>query len=207
MDSDRRTFTLGIAIATLAVALGISYLAYQVQRNTPGTAAWTAANEKVLRHVAGWHATPRGAAQLMLERFGPPDQSTPIAVIWKERAPWKRITVHKDWQYSPLEQTVSYYVPRHRMEMVRALKNGIGVDIWNNELSAQSGREALNFLALNLADEIAREQRAPEDARAFYDKTVELSAAGKSSYYLEGLLFKPQRVEAVDWEYPAFELK
>lgn len=205
MDADRRTFTLGIATAVMAVALSLGYLAYHLQLNTPGTAAWAAANTSALRHVVDWHVTPRSTAHLMLERYGPPDRRTPNALIWKERMPWKRITVRKDWLHSPLEQTVQYYIPWHQLENILALKNGIGADAWNSELSAQNSRESLNFLALNLADEIAREVRTPQEARAFYDKTVELSAAGKSSYYLEGLLFNPQHVEPPAWELPRMD--
>jgi hypothetical protein len=51
----------------------------------------------------------------------------------------------------------------------------------------------MNFLALNLVDEIATGARSVEDARDFYSKTARLSKAGKSSAYMEGLLFPNRR--------------
>ena len=47
----------------------------------------------------------------------------------------------------------------------------------------------MNFLALNLADEIATGKRSVEEARDFYARVETLSRAGKSSAYTENLLF------------------
>ncbi len=56
-------------------------------------------------------------------------------------------------------------------------------------LSSYSENEKLNFLALNLAAEIVDNTRDADQAREFYRKTVELSATGKTSAYMEGFLF------------------
>jgi len=58
------------------------------------------------------------------------------------------------------------------------------------ELSATSEAEETNFLALNLADEVVRERKSPEEARAFYLKSVLQWNAGKASPYLKGLRFR-----------------
>jgi hypothetical protein len=55
---------------------------------------------------------------------------------------------------------------------------------------ARSHSEALNRLSLNLADDVAAGRRSPQDADRFFLRTVRLRAAGKSSPYLDQLLFE-----------------
>ena len=69
----------------------------------------------------------------------------------------------------------------------------LDVDARYSELSSRSESEAMNFLVLNLAHEIVSGKRSAMEARQFAAKTVRLSAAGKSSRYLERLLFQPHR--------------
>jgi hypothetical protein len=67
------------------------------------------------------------------------------------------------------------------------------VDRTVGTLSARSDSEQANTLALNLADEIARGKRDVESARLFMTETLRKAAAGKSSPYMDGLLFSVDR--------------
>jgi hypothetical protein len=52
--------------------------------------------------------------------------------------------------------------------------------------------DLVNFLALNIADEIIRGRRDVRGAIAFYRRTLDLAAAGKTSPYMTRLLFRTQ---------------
>lgn len=185
MDTNRRAFTSGLALAALAVIAALGALFFQRSSREPGPTA----------QLADWDEMSRSLALLMIERYGEPEQMTSQSLVWREKTPWKRIIVHNDLSNLPLEQVVSYFVPGHKLEAVRSLGNGIGVDVWNNELSAQNEMESMNFLALNLADDIVRDYRTTEEASTFLQTTAQLAASGKSSLYMEGLLFSQWKEE------------
>lgn len=203
MDTDRRSFNVILSLAAVTVMAGVGSVSYEMRSRATGPTDWIGKQESSIVHVADWPERSRSLALLLLERYGTPDQTTAEALTWREKTPWKRCIVYKDESRAPLAQAVSYYVPRNRIESVEALDNGIGVDTYNNELTAQNDRESLNFLVLNLADEVARDIRTPEEARRFIRASVRLAAAGKTSRYMKGLLFEPERMELPHWESPA----
>lgn len=57
------------------------------------------------------------------------------------------------------------------------------------ELSARCDKEAANFLALNLADEIVRKKRSVTDARRMYGEQIMALKAGKPAPYTDRLMF------------------
>lgn len=146
---------------------------------------------RVEAHTAGWDNGPRLAARLMMERYGSPDRLSPGAVTWTGRGPWKRIVVRDGASGRFLEQTVAYWVPLSAIAPLSEFGRGVRADYPADELTAASGDEALNRLALNTAHDIASGRRDAKDAAEFYDRTVRLAASGKGSVYLTNLLFKP----------------
>ena len=58
-----------------------------------------------------------------------------------------------------------------------------------------------------LAEEIVSGKRGVEDAREFYRKTEELAQSGKSSRYLDGLLFPVDNDALIDPERGGFEIR
>ena len=136
----------------------------------------------------------------LIEEYGPPDAVAAGALGWKDKGGWKR-TVLWDEDKAPiaggrspgsLEQTVAYWVPEDDRETLEALNGSIRVSRDGAEVSARSDSEGLNRLALNLADEVRRGVRDQEGARRFYESTAALSASGKSSRYMQRILFAPQ---------------
>jgi hypothetical protein len=142
--------------------------------------------------ISAWPAAPRLTAGVMIEKYGPPDRSGPIGLVWFKRGPWKRIVVHQGDLKAPLEQVVDYDLRPQGLESLRAFGHGIVVDPDNDELSAQSESESKNFLALNLADEVASGGTDLQQAQNAYDRTADLAESGKSSAYTQGLLFQRQ---------------
>jgi hypothetical protein len=60
------------------------------------------------------------------------------------------------------------------------------------ELAARCDKEGLNFLALNLAHEIATGKRSVEEARQFLGQEAMNFKQGKTSTYTQGLMFEPE---------------
>jgi hypothetical protein len=135
----------------------------------------------------------------MLEQYGAPSLMDDDALLWLDKGPWRRITVYRTARYHSaaapdqdyLLQTIGYQVPADRVSELKLFDKRIAVDPVLGELSSCSESEGANYLALNLADEIVKEERSAAEARRFYDQTLRLAAAGKSSPYMESLLRIP----------------
>lgn len=147
--------------------------------------------------IRNWPAAPRATALAMIDKYGEPTRRTADALVWIDNGPWRKTVVYRNpWPHvlrktytEYLEQTVAYKVPVEKVEDLKRFDRRLMVNENQDLLSARSESEPMNFLALNLADEIVKNERTVEDARDFYLKTEKLSKAGKSSRYLEGLLF------------------
>jgi hypothetical protein len=150
--------------------------------------------ERVMRD---WPEAARAAGRAMIEKYGKPDRFSEEALVWYNNTPWKKTVVYgKAWPHfvamrdkDYLEQTIAYQVPNDKIKAIKRFDNRIAVNQAAERLSARSESESLNFLALNLADEIVNGQRSADEARIFYRKVQRLSFAGKSSSYLDGLRF------------------
>lgn len=196
METQRRKLDIRIvyffaALLALTVGGGVYYgRNYRAQ-----------APQRVEAHIKSWFDRPRIITQVLMERYGPPNVLAPGVATWYEKGPWKRITVHGDSPDTFLEQTVGYWVPPDAAPALREFGHGLRFDAAKEELSATSGDEALNYLALNLANEIASAKRSAAEAGDIYERTAKLAASGKSSPYLDGLLFTPYRpVPQERWE-------
>lgn len=171
------------AVLTAALAGG-AYFAFRHRLPSPAAVA---------AHTETWPSGPNTTVKVMMERYGAPNLLAPGAATWYERGPWKRIVVRGDAPENFLEQAVSYRVPYMAVLPLFEFGHGVRADTANNELSVSSGSEALNLLALNLADEIASGKSTANEARAVYARTARLLDTGKSSPYAEKLQFTPHR--------------
>lgn len=145
-----------------------------------------------------WNDWSNLSLDAMVERYGPPTRIESKLVVWVDKAPWKRIAVWDrmgNFQGSAaadnIEQTVAYLVPFDRRDALEAFSPRVGVSFDGSELSSSSFSEERNLLTLNLADQIIRGVRSPDEAKEFYTLTLRLAAAGKSSPYMRRLLFVP----------------
>jgi hypothetical protein len=151
--------------------------------------------------IRKWPAGARTTARVMISKYGEPSRFSAGSLVWFHNGPWLKTVVYRsawpriigkrDKDY--LEQTIAYQVPDEKVNDLKRFDARIKVSENGGQLSARSESEGMNFLALNLVDEIATGARSVEDARDFYSKTARLSKAGKSSAYMEGLLFPNRR--------------
>jgi hypothetical protein len=148
--------------------------------------------------IRGWPVLARTIAKAMIEKYGTPDQFDRKSLVWFNKGPWKRTIVSRvalrhhrngrDKDY--LQQTIGFIVPADKVADVKAFNSLINVSRTAGELSFCSESEAKNFLAVNLAHDIAADNKTVPEARALYAKTLRLSAAGKSSPDMHGLMFE-----------------
>lgn len=143
--------------------------------------------------IAGWPQTPRLAGAVMIDRYGPPDALSEKGLGWESRGRWKRIIVRDrlDGSAGALEQTVDYAMPEDKVAELAEFSADVRVSADGTSMTARADDEALNILALNLADGIGRGLLDAPRAREFQRTAVELSRAGKTSPLMEGLVFLP----------------
>lgn len=155
--------------------------------------------ERAQKQAGLWRDEPRAAALSMIDKYGPPDRIGAHELVWFARRPWKRVTVHDDPPQNPIEETVGYQLTPQALQAVSSFDHGVRADAASSELTARGDGEGLNRLALNLVHEVAEGSRSAKDASRFYRKTAELSLSGKSSPYMDELLFKPYEPMADVW--------
>jgi hypothetical protein len=194
-----------IAAAPVASVCAFGVRASAVKKSPslaePGQAIWSgkvATQAQAEKAIEGWPQLAREAAQAMTAKYGRPDEIGSDALVWYSNGPWKRTLVHrlawphytfmKDKDY--VENVIGYGTPDDKVAPLTRFDKKLDADQKNAELSSRSESEAMNFLALNLADEIVHDKRTVEDARAYYVKISRLAAAGKSSPYLARLMFE-----------------
>jgi hypothetical protein len=139
--------------------------------------------------VAVWSVQSIAVARLMIGRYGQPEEVHSDRMVWLDRWPWKRIVVSAEASQTPLEQVVDYRVPEGKLRDLQRFSPNLRVDAEQRELSSSSDREDYNRLALNLADDVVGGRLTPAQAKRFFEQTVRLSSAGKSSPYTKRLFF------------------
>jgi hypothetical protein len=150
--------------------------------------------------IQTWSGPSRTAAAALLAEFGVPDQVDSSRLIWRDKRLFKRVAV---WDQIPgeepeaaqdiIEQAVAYRVPQEKRSELAAFSEKIMVSPDGREFSARAESQAVATLSLNMASEILRGIRSPEEARDIYRRTLQLREAGKVSPYMQGLTFQPRR--------------
>ena len=152
-----------------------------------------ARGDEARRVVSLWPEASKTVSEAMLGKYGPPDLVDIDRLRWSDNGSWKKTTVYRLplERGGVLEQSIRFDVPQDRRAALSELDISMTVDQADRVLSVASGSEETNFLAMNLAVEVIREKRTPEEAREFYRRTVKLLDSGKTSSYTQGLLFPP----------------
>jgi hypothetical protein len=140
----------------------------------------------------GWPEASRTAASEMIGKYGPPNESTSEMLIWKSNiAPFKAIKVHKTvyshkfplLHQNALEHVVDYKVPTDKVDNVLMYNEAIVVDKVKGQMSSYAESEAMNTLALNLADEVIQGKMSPDSARVKFGKeTLDFMNGNRTAY-------------------------
>jgi hypothetical protein len=156
--------------------------------------------------LAKWSIRPRDAANKLIAKYGLPNEIAASRLTWFNNGPWKRTIVfrkevphnfpkpHTDF----VQQFIDYRVPADRFDDLAAYDGSVIAERTKGEISARCDKEEMNFLALNLANDIVNTTRSVEDARRFYADTAMAFMKGEKPAYTTGLQFTPQAAGTAD---------
>lgn len=187
----------GLAFALIAASAGANAFAQADSATQTEDAAATPSGMATERIIAGWPKEVQATARLLIERYGQPSMTSDNRLMWTDNGPWRRTVLYRDGLTSAmlgnrrdhLEQVIAYRVPEDKVAELQRFDKRVEVNRDAGELSSRADSESMNFLALNLADDIVKGQRTAQGARGFYRKISSFEKAGKKSPYLEGLVF------------------
>lgn len=201
----RRVAGLGLAAILSIAAAGASASAQRSDAPAAGAAATEApTNEAPESVIESWPKDIQTQARALIERYGKPSASDANALVWFNNGPWRKTVLHREGftkgvvgkDRDHLEQVISYPVPEEKVADIQKFDKRIEVNRATDEMSSRADTESMNFLALNLADEIVKGERSVQGARVFYRRVKLLEKTGKSSPYLDGLLFTKKDAES-----------
>lgn len=157
-------------------------------------------NIEAVNLISDWPEDARIMAGQIIKKYGEPQEATSSMLIWYNNGPWKRTIVYRDtlkhnlpFPHSDgIEQFIDHEVPIEKASEVAAFNGSVTLHFTRGEISACCHSEEANFLAINLANEIIRDKKNFEQARAFYIHSILAFHWGQSVPYMEGFQFPPE---------------
>ncbi|MDQ3445689.1 MAG: hypothetical protein M3496_05860 [Pseudomonadota bacterium] len=196
-----------ISCCALAVAASTSLTAI-AQSTQPAMAPKQGAD--VMQMVSSWPEASRMATEAMIKKYGPPNEVTATRLIWINNGPWKETIISKeevDHQFpmahkDVMEQIIDYKVSPDKFDDLAKYDGSVIVERTKGTMSARCDKEEANFLALNLAHDIARNNKTVAQAREYYARAMKESMSGKMDPYMQKLQFTAQ-TRTADADQPA----
>jgi hypothetical protein len=147
--------------------------------------------------VAEWPEESREAAQLVLDKYGEPDEATMSYVVWHDVGPWKRIVASRafwDHQFpaphhDSVESVLDYRVPPEAFTPLAEFDGSVVAERTAGEVSARCHDEEANNLALNLMHDIVTGAMSVDEAREYYAKEFLDYRRGLPTPYMKALRF------------------
>lgn len=191
-----RSRLAGLGLAAM-LASGIGYALAQSGELTQTRTDPTDAGENPETIIQAWPKDVKALGKVLIERYGNPGAADEKHLVWYNNGPWLKTILHRDGVRRALfgkgadhlEQVISYQVPAIKVGELASFDSRLEVDPAVGTLTSRAGSESMNFLALNLADDIVKGQRSVTAAKMFYRQAKLLEMTGKSSPYLDGLIF------------------
>ncbi|HET8552742.1 MAG TPA: hypothetical protein VFM97_09750 [Gammaproteobacteria bacterium] len=164
------------------------------------------ATQRGSQTIERWPEASREAAQLVIEKYGEPDEATDSELKWLNRGQWKRIVASKTFyehdfpapHIDAVESVINYRVPVDKFSPLAEFDGSIVVERTAGEVSARCHDEEANFLALNLMHDIVTGAKTVEQARDYYAKEFTDARRKKPTPYMQGLKFSPADGSAAD---------
>ena len=147
--------------------------------------------------IEGWPDTAREVAHKMIDKYGEPSQQTDDMLIWKDTGPYTHTIVYKEEiqhnfpmpHKDVLEQVINYDVPVEKFSDLARFDGSVIAERTKGTMAARCDKEAANYLALNLANDIIKGERSVEEARNMYAETIMKMMKGEEHEYLQELTF------------------
>ncbi len=163
--------------------------------------------------IANWPEVSKMVAQTMIDKYGQPHGVTPDMLVWNNNGPWKRTIVSKDTVLhnfpAPhpdlLEQFINYKVSADKYDDMAAYDGSVILERTKGEMSARCDKEGANFLAINLANDVATGKKSTEQARAYYTQAIKtFTETGQMDTYMKGFVFTIPTGETADPDMKTF---
>ncbi len=128
---------------------------------------WQPAPAAVRGLLDGWPTVSREVADKMIAKYGQPHEVTATTLMWHNVGPWKHTILSRDPvqhnfpkpHQDLLEQVIDYRVPSDKFDDLAAYDGSVIAERTKGELSARCDKEEMNFLALNLANDVVTGRR------------------------------------------------
>ena len=151
--------------------------------------------------MQGWSEDAREAAQLVIDKYGDPDESMPSVLVWNEPGPWKRIVAYRDVDShnfpaphkDSVESFLQHDLPSSKAGELTEFDGSVVLNRTRGELSARCHDEEANCLALNLARDIVEGSKTVQEARDYYAHEFLAYRKKEPTPYMQGLRFDPTR--------------
>ena len=148
--------------------------------------------------IQRWPRESRDAAQLIIDKYGEPDEATDSQLVWRKCGEWKRIVATKAFyqhdfpapHQDSVESFIDYRVPPGKFSDLAAFDGSVMVERTAGEVSARCHDEEANRLALNLMHDIVTGAKTVGEARSYYAKEFLDHRRGKPTPYMEKLRFE-----------------
>lgn len=158
------------------------------------------------QYLETWPEESREAAQLVIQKYGEPDEATETQFVWHQAGPWKRLVATKAFyrhdfptpHIDAVESTVDYRVPVDKFSALAEFDGSVVVERTAGEVSARCHDEEANFLALNLMHDIVTGEKTVRQAREYYAKEFLDYRRKRPTPYMDGLRFGPGDPDAAD---------
>jgi hypothetical protein len=142
-----------------------------------------------------WPEESREAAQLVLEKYGEPDEVTPTSLVWFNAGEWKRVIATKAFyehnfpapHNDSVESVIDYAVPPEHGSSLARFDGSVVIERTAGEVSARCHDEEANRLALNLMHDIVTGSKDVEQARDYYAKEFAGYRKKEPTPYMEKL--------------------
>ena len=148
--------------------------------------------------IQRWPRESREAAQLVIDKYGEPDEATDSQLVWRRCGEWKRIVATKAFyqhdfpapHQDSVESFIDYRVPPEKFSDLAAFDGSVMIERTAGEVSARCHDEEANRLALNLMHDIVTGAKTVEEARGYYAKEFLDYRRGKPTPYMAKLHFE-----------------
>ena len=155
------------------------------------------ATQEATHIIETWPDESREAAQLVIDKYGEPHESTDSFLVWYGVGPWKRVVASKMfWEHNfpaphfdSVEGVLDYRVPTEHFTPLAEFDGSVVVERTAGEVSARCHDEEANNLAFNLVHDIVTGAKSVEEARDYYAKEFIDYRRKKPTPYMERLRF------------------
>ena len=188
----KMTRSICLSLLTAAALLGTAHA------GTPAATPHGAMNAAQVEKLTNdWPVASRDAIKYLTAKYGAPAAITADMAVWGKTGPWKRsIVFRKEVPHQfpkahtdVMQQWLDYKAPVPKYSELAMFDGSVVVERTAGEMSARCDKEAANFLAVNLANEVATGKRTVERARTKYGEQIMEMTAKRPAPYTENVMF------------------